>query len=178
MVCREILTSRRLCFAPPGSRCISGVRSQVHWRRDCGRYSHAYGCNRCGARDVAKRAHETTGQIFRFAIAHGITTRNPAVDFNPSDILAEARSENFARVDVRDLPTLLSKIHPGKQLTRGAALVSLVRRSMCASRVQLNHLVTRPLAIGQRPTSTHPLQRPFSWLPDHPVKGIRIVNYA
>ena len=31
-----------------------------------------------GARDIAKRALETTGQAFRFAIAHGYTRRNPA----------------------------------------------------------------------------------------------------
>ena len=36
-----------------------------------------------GARDVAKRAHETTGQVFRYAIAHGIASRNPAADFKP-----------------------------------------------------------------------------------------------
>lgn len=30
-----------------------------------------------GARDVAKRALETTGQIFRYAIAHGYAKRNP-----------------------------------------------------------------------------------------------------
>ncbi len=34
-----------------------------------------------GARDVAKRAQETIGQIFRFAIANGLATRNPAADF-------------------------------------------------------------------------------------------------
>jgi hypothetical protein len=41
------------------------------------------------ARDVAKRSHETIGQIFRYAIARGIASRNPAADFKPSDILAE-----------------------------------------------------------------------------------------
>ena len=39
------------------------------------------------ARDVAKRIHETTSQIFRFAIARDIATRNPAADFKPRDIL-------------------------------------------------------------------------------------------
>jgi hypothetical protein len=39
-----------------------------------------------GVRDVAKRAYETTGQIFRYAIAHGITSRNRAWDFKPSDL--------------------------------------------------------------------------------------------
>jgi hypothetical protein len=46
------------------------------------------------ARDVAKRAHETTSQIFRYAIAHDVASRNPAADFKPRDILAEARTEN------------------------------------------------------------------------------------
>jgi integrase len=75
-----------------------------------------------GARDVAKRAHETTGQIFRYAIAHGIATRNPAADFKPSDILAEASSENFARVDAKHLPDLLVKMdkYKGDALTRFA----------------------------------------------------------
>jgi integrase len=72
------------------------------------------------ARDVAKRAHESTGQIFRFAIARGTATRNPAADFKPSDILAEANSENFARVDAKELPTLLEKMenYDGDALTR------------------------------------------------------------
>ncbi len=57
-----------------------------------------------GARDVSKRSHETTGQIFRYAIARGIATRNPAADFKPGDILSEANSENFARVDAKGPP--------------------------------------------------------------------------
>lgn len=73
-----------------------------------------------GARDVAKRAHETTGQIFRYAVAHGLASRNPAADFKPSDILAEGRSENFARVDAKDLPVLLNRMqgYEGDSLTR------------------------------------------------------------
>lgn len=63
-----------------------------------------------GARDVAKRAQETIGQIFRFAIANGLATRNPAADFRPSDILKPSAEVNFARVDEKDLPKLLAKI--------------------------------------------------------------------
>jgi len=72
------------------------------------------------ARDVAKRAHENTGQIFRFAIARGIGSRNPAADFKPRDILAEARPENRARVDVKELPRLLAKMddYNGDAITR------------------------------------------------------------
>lgn len=63
-----------------------------------------------GARDVAKRAHETIGQIFRFAIANGLAKRNPAADFKPRDVLKPAEEENFARVEAKDLPTLLLKM--------------------------------------------------------------------
>jgi integrase len=75
-----------------------------------------------GARDVAKRIHETTGQIFRYAIAHEIATRNPAADFKTSDILAQTKTENFARVDVSELPELLAKMdnYNGDALTRFA----------------------------------------------------------
>jgi hypothetical protein len=31
-----------------------------------------------GKLDIAKRALETTGQIFRYAVAHGLAQRNPA----------------------------------------------------------------------------------------------------
>jgi integrase len=74
------------------------------------------------ARDVAKRAHETTGQIFRYAIAHGIANRNPAADFKPGDILAEVKGENFARVDVKELPLLLVNMdnYDGDATTRFA----------------------------------------------------------
>jgi integrase len=74
------------------------------------------------ARDVAKRAHENTGQIFRYAIAHGIASRNPAADFKPRDVLAEALIENRARVDARELPELLVKMddYGGDAITRFA----------------------------------------------------------
>jgi hypothetical protein len=32
----------------------------------------------CGACDIARRALETTGQVFHYGIAHGYTKRNPA----------------------------------------------------------------------------------------------------
>src|SRR5258708_9469110 len=74
------------------------------------------------ARDVAKRSHETTSQIFRFAIARDISTRNPAADFKPRDILAEARTQNRARVDAKELPELLAKMddYNGDAITRFA----------------------------------------------------------
>ncbi len=61
------------------------------------------------ARDIAKRIHETTSQVFRFAIARDIAIRNATADFKPRDILAEAQTENRARVDSKELPELLVK---------------------------------------------------------------------
>jgi integrase len=73
-----------------------------------------------GASDVAKRAHQSIGQIFRFAIARDLARRNPAADFKPRDILAATQSENFARVDEKDLPELLAKMedYKGDAITR------------------------------------------------------------
>ena len=63
-----------------------------------------------GASDIAKRAHQSVGQIFRFAIARDLASLNPSADFRPRDILAAAKNENFARVDEKDLPELLAKM--------------------------------------------------------------------
>lgn len=90
-----------------------------------------------GARDVAKRAHETMGQVFRYAIAHGIASRNPAADFKPKDILAEAKERNFARVDAKDLPELLHKI----EIYDGDALTRLAMRLMAYTFVRTSELI-------------------------------------
>jgi integrase len=73
-----------------------------------------------GARDIAKRALETTGQVFRYAIAHGYARRNPASEIRPSDILKTARKVNYARVDAKELPNLLRavEVYQGTHVTR------------------------------------------------------------
>jgi integrase len=70
--------------------------------------------------DIAKRALETTGQIFRYAIAFGHAKRNPAAEIKPRDILKSRKVVNFARIDRRDLPKLLKdiEVYRGKQVTR------------------------------------------------------------
>lgn len=90
-----------------------------------------------GARDVAKRAHETTSQIFRYAIAHGIASGNPAGSFKPKDILAEADEVNFSRVDAKELPTLLAKMvnYEGDAITR------LAMRLMAYTFVRTSELI-------------------------------------
>jgi integrase len=73
-----------------------------------------------GARDIAKRALETVGQIFRYGIAHGYARRNPATEIRPGDILKSIPRTNYARIDAKELPTLLRRIevYQGKQVTR------------------------------------------------------------
>src|ERR1700723_964889 len=73
-----------------------------------------------GARDIAKRALETTGQIFRYAIAHGYTKRNPATEVRPRDILKASQKVNYAGIDAKELPHLLRQIeiYPGTHVTR------------------------------------------------------------
>lgn len=62
------------------------------------------------ALDIAKRSLQTMGQIFRYAVAHGIIERNPAADVKPADALKPRRKENYARVDAKELPTLLRRM--------------------------------------------------------------------
>jgi len=73
-----------------------------------------------GVGDLAKRALETTGQIFRFGIAHGYTRCNPAAEFKPSDILRPTKKTNLDRIDVKELPALLRSIevYQGTHITR------------------------------------------------------------
>ncbi len=73
-----------------------------------------------GALDIAKRALQTSGQVFRYAIAHGIASRNPAADIKPSDILASRKKTNYARVDSKELPELMRRIegYSGSNITR------------------------------------------------------------
>jgi hypothetical protein len=73
-----------------------------------------------GAADVARRALQSTNQIFRYAIAFGLVEQNPAAAFRPSDILKRRVTSHFARVELSELPTLLNKIdrYNGSQVVR------------------------------------------------------------
>ena len=73
-----------------------------------------------GAGDLAKRSLQTTSQIFRYAVAHGIAKRNPVAEFKPSDVLKQTKKINLARVDSNELPALLRaiEVYRGAQETR------------------------------------------------------------
>ncbi len=72
------------------------------------------------APDMARRILQVLGMIFRYAVAHGYSKRNPAAEIRPSDILKPTTKTNMARVDAKELPTLLRaiEVYEGRQLTR------------------------------------------------------------
>lgn len=75
-----------------------------------------------GATDMAKRILQIVGMVFRYAVAHGYSKRNPAAEIRPSDILKPTTKTNMARIDGKELPALLRAIelYDGRPLTRQA----------------------------------------------------------
>jgi integrase len=73
-----------------------------------------------GAGVIARRALQTTAQIFRYGIAHGYAKRNPASEFRAGDILKPIRETNYARIEAKELPDLLrrTEIYQGTHVTR------------------------------------------------------------
>jgi hypothetical protein len=90
-----------------------------------------------GVGDLAKRALETTGQIFRYAIAHGYAKRNPANEIKPADVLKPTRKINFARIDAKELPTLLRAI----ECYRGTVITRLAIKLMALTFVRTSELI-------------------------------------
>ncbi|QEE28570.1 tyrosine-type recombinase/integrase [Terriglobus albidus] len=73
-----------------------------------------------GPTDLPKRSLQYIGQIFRYAIAHGYATRNPASEVKPGDILKSTQTVNQACIDAKELPDLLKaiEVYRGTQMTR------------------------------------------------------------
>jgi integrase len=90
-----------------------------------------------GVADIPRRALETTGQIFRYAVAHGYCKRNPCADIKPGDILKTARSVNFARVNSAQLPALLKAI----EVYEGRALTRLATKMLALTFVRTSELI-------------------------------------
>jgi integrase len=57
-----------------------------------------------GVRNIAKRARETTGQIFRYAIAQGYSRLNPVAEFRASDILSPPTSSTILESTAETFP--------------------------------------------------------------------------
>lgn len=97
----------------------------------------AKGIERRGASDLAKRALQTTGQIFRFAIAHGYAKRNPAAEIKPGDILKATKKTNLARIDAKELPQLLRTL----EVYQGTHVTRLAVKFMALTFVRTNELI-------------------------------------
>jgi len=90
-----------------------------------------------GAADLAKRALENTGQIFRYAIAHGYAKRNPASEIRPADVLRPTHKTNLARIDAKELPDLLRAI----EVYRGTHVTRLGLKLMALTFVRTSELI-------------------------------------
>ena len=90
-----------------------------------------------GALDIAKRCYQMTGQVFRYAIAHGIAERNPASDIKPSDILPSRFKTNYARVEAKELPALLRAI----EAYQGTPVTRLAMKLMTLTFVRTSELI-------------------------------------
>jgi integrase len=90
-----------------------------------------------GVGDLARRALETTGQIFRYGVAHGYCKRNPCADIRPGDVLKPTRSRNLARVDAAALPGLLRAI----EVYRGKVITRLAMKLMALTFVRTSELI-------------------------------------
>ena len=90
-----------------------------------------------GALDIAKRALQTSSQVFRYAIAHGLAQRNPATDIKPADILASRKAGNYARLDAKELPELLRHL----EAYQGAPVTRLAMKLMALTFVRTSELI-------------------------------------
>jgi integrase len=117
-------------FPEIGSRSISGLEAP-----DLVRMVKAIEAR--GVLDIAKRALQTTGQVFRYAVAHGHATRNPATDIKPTDVLKPRKRSNFARIDAKELPDLMRKIEG----YAGAATTRLALKLMALTFVRTSELI-------------------------------------
>jgi integrase len=90
-----------------------------------------------GATDLAKRAMENAGQIFRYAIAHGYAKRNPASEIHPADILKPTHKTNLARIDAKELPALLRAI----EVYQGTHVTRLAMKLMALTFVRTSELI-------------------------------------
>jgi len=90
-----------------------------------------------GAGDLAKRAMQNVGQIFRYAIAHGYAKRNPASEIRPADVLKPTHKTNLARIDAKELPALLRAI----EVYQGTHITRLAMKLMALTFVRTSELI-------------------------------------
>ncbi len=91
--------------------------------------------------EMAKRAYATCGQIFRFAVAHGICERNPAADVRISDVVKNKPVVHRKRIDAKDLPKLLRDIDSYDSEFGGDELTRLAMQLMTLTFLRTSELI-------------------------------------
>jgi integrase len=90
-----------------------------------------------GAKDIAARCLQTSGQVFRYGIAHGLAARNPAAEIKPAEIIGARKKVHFASIEVKELPDLLRQI----QGYRGAHTTRIAMQLMAYTFVRTSELI-------------------------------------
>ena len=91
--------------------------------------------------EIAKRAYSTCGQIFRFAVAHGVCERNPTADVKISDVVKNKPVVHRKRIDAKDLPKLLRDIDSYDSQFGGDELTRLAMQLMTLTFLRTSELI-------------------------------------
>jgi len=94
-----------------------------------------------GAHDLARRAIQISGQVFRYAVGHGLAEHNPARDIEPNDVLQPMAEHNYARVAPDRLPALLQAINA----YQGHVRTRLALHLMSLTFLRTSELIRTPL---------------------------------
>ena len=119
-------------FPVVGHKSIDRVRLPIFG-------SHARGQRR-GARDVAKRIHETHRADFPLCHRREIASRNPAADFKPQGYPGRGPDRKFCSCGSKELPELLAKMDD----YNGDALTRFATETMAYTFVRTSELIEAP----------------------------------
>lgn len=89
------------------------------------------------APDLAKRALQTCGQVFRFAVGRGYAKTNPVSELRPNEILTPVQKTNMARIEPEEFPALLRAI----EIYRGRPVTRLAMKLMSLTFVRTKELI-------------------------------------
>lgn len=93
-----------------------------------------------GVTDLPRKNLIKISQIYRYAIAHDIAERNPAADFQPSDVLRPIKRKNMARIEQSQLPNLLKSI----EQYDGAPITKIALKLMALTFLRTRELTEAP----------------------------------
>jgi integrase len=91
--------------------------------------------------EIAKRSYATCGQIFRFAIAHGLCERNPVADVNISDVIKSKPVVHRTRLEAKEFPELLRKIDIYDTQYKGSEITRLALQLMTFTFLRTSELI-------------------------------------